>query len=672
MEPTPVSSKENSQGSATSGSILGNSKRWLPCFFHHRITRDRLFVDTVQTQNRDLLTAFLQDNDYSGPSWQVEQAQRFCTESPEVPDAKIRTDNRISSLHSDPTESRWMTSVEYCQTLPVKNLVALSSDCDIHRRLTFVPNLTSNIIKALMETSTWFESQTLRSAICQYIVREPSIRVHIPMSGFPIFRLSMHLPYLILTPSLDKETTDGQGTKLWDDISFLPLTIDSGSHTTKYSVYESMTSIVISGAHNYNWYGYAFGTPGAEGVRTQEEDDDSDASDNDDEGSEPEFLEEEEEDFAMGRPNPETHPNSVIMDPRVYFLCAFQVRMDVVSLASEYCVRHLELGFKLRRIREKKKKKADSVTTSAEDMELRQSLEEITNIKELFQLLREFFSKINMVWECFRGKGGDIGYFQDLDDMNAKSALHKIEECFEKMKNLELTLERLQHTCDQHAENLALRLSHQMIRKMAISHEHNLEISESATESANKSQRAAEDTGRATRVNVQLLMVTTAVVIALQYFCAERDLFAFERSAQAFWISICVLVPALLLLTFALHALDEFKEVLTKRLYRNLTVAAAPMVQRVASISSGDKTTQVRHRNYGCLRLRNRTIGVLGTKNMIEAYSRIKSAEVKGKPVSKLSVNFADTVYRRAAVYRWALAVKAKLDSHPSQSIRGA
>lgn len=87
----------------------------------------------------------------------------------------------------------------------------------------------------------------------------------------------------------------------------------------------------------------------------------------------------------------------------------------------------------------------------AQDEKLRRALEGISGMTDLFQLLRERFSKANTVWEKFDGKRGDVLYFADIQDSGAKSALHKIEESFEKMKNLELTLARLQHTCEQSA-----------------------------------------------------------------------------------------------------------------------------------------------------------------------------------------------------------------------------
>ena len=105
--------------------------------------------------------------------------------------------------------------------------------------------------------------------------------------------------------------------------------------------------------------------------------------------------------------------------------------------------------------------------------------------------------------------------------------------------------------------------------------------SEKAARSAAKGTRAAEETSRATRVNVQvrntvrlipdcayhvqLFWCTTAVIIALQYFCSDRALFAFERTPTTFWISIVILMPSLALLSLILYTVDYIKEFVTGR-----------------------------------------------------------------------------------------------------------
>lgn len=70
-------------------------------------------------------------------------------------------------------------------------------------------------------------------------------------------------------------------------------------------------------------------------------------------------------------------------------------------------------------------------------------------MKKLFQTLHVRFSKATTAWENFSSERGDILYFADLQSHDAKSALHKIEESFEKMSNLKLTLTQMQHTCEE-------------------------------------------------------------------------------------------------------------------------------------------------------------------------------------------------------------------------------
>ncbi len=146
---------------------------------------------------------------------------------------------------------------------------------------------------------------------------------------------------------------DEQGEKLWDDLTFLPLSIGCGKQTGRYSIYKAMTTVVISGPNHFKWHGYAFGNPGPKDAHSEEykkeKDDASDAGDDDDEeADDPDFFEEEEDVFATGGCELVTNPGVVVWDPRAYFLRAFQVRMSVVVVASEYLVRHLEAGVNLR------------------------------------------------------------------------------------------------------------------------------------------------------------------------------------------------------------------------------------------------------------------------------------------------------------------------------------
>ena len=68
-------------------------------------------------------------------------------------------------------------------------------------------------------------------------------------------------------------------------------------------------------------------------------------------------------------------------------------------------------------------------------------------------------------------------------------------------------------------------------------------------------------------------------MIALQYFCSDRALFALERSPQAFWISIAILTTAPMALTACLHVFNKLRDLLFGQLIGkrvDFTLGATP------------------------------------------------------------------------------------------------
>lgn len=254
---------------------------------------------------------------------------------------------------------------------------------------------------------------------------------------------------------------DEQGLKLWNDLSFLPLKIGVDEEQGRFSIYEAQTTVFISGAHHFDWHGYAFGYPGPKDSLAEEDD-----GKGDDDGPE-NFFEEEEDFFAAGGCEPVLNPGELMWDPRIYFLRTLQLRLEIVVRANEYLVRALVAGVKdwvgslcavgeraltsAQEVQEKVYLAPDS-GLSRLDNKVEQSFIGIANMTKLFQLLRERFSQANATWRNFNSEKGDVLYFSDLRNQDAKSALHKIEESFEKMAILEVKLIRLQHTCEQSAK----------------------------------------------------------------------------------------------------------------------------------------------------------------------------------------------------------------------------
>jgi hypothetical protein len=62
----------------------------------------------------------------------------------------------------------------------------------------------------------------------------------------------------------------------------------------------------------------------------------------------------------------------------------------------------------------------------------------------LFGVLRDRFQETSSVWDRFsRRHDSDLLYFSDLQSLEARSALNKIEKSFERLEILEMTVTRL-------------------------------------------------------------------------------------------------------------------------------------------------------------------------------------------------------------------------------------
>ncbi|KAF1360251.1 hypothetical protein EJ07DRAFT_177570 [Lizonia empirigonia] len=580
------------------------AKSWNPDFLKNRRKNgkldDRPFVGSLNHVNvqRKLLDIFLQTSEISGPSWDVERVRKFFRTAKRVEDAKLWVDYRVKDPSTANCQPRWLLSSELPEVLAQHRSMTISN-LGIIRQLTFAPNVSPNVIEDLIKTATHNEIDALRHAVCQHIAGETLLRVNIPPKGFSTFQLILNLPYLVLEESIESQKgsscpSKDKIKKLWADLSYLPLESRSGQQSDCYAIYESQTTVVIAGCDHTKWYGYAFGDIGSGDLAPSAgyndddtcTDDDDTGTDTDDTGTdtddtgtdtddtEDDDPEPEEDYFANGGCEDVLNPDQPILDPRVYFLHAAQIRSTIVTRRHEYLVRVLEAGAN------------DWIPRVQDHGSNEKALEKITGLTILLQRLRQRFSQALRAWSRFSGKGDGL-YFADLRTHPvASQALSSIEQSFEKTCDLEQRLAQLKEHCEASMTILQLRMAHEnnrltqeniiLTRAMADINLKTSSHSERAAESAAKSSTAAEETSRATRVNVQLFVLSTALVIALQYFCSDRALFAFERTPRTFWISIGILMPALALVSCVLDAMDHLKTTLTKRLNGEITKVATP------------------------------------------------------------------------------------------------
>jgi hypothetical protein len=91
-------------------------------------------------------------------------------------------------------------------------------------------------------------------------------------------------------------------------------------------------------------------------------------------------------------------------------------------------------------------------------------------------------------------------------------------------------------------------------------------ISQQTARLNRQSTAAAVESSRTTRINVQMFLITTPFILALQYFGAEKDIFSFDRNPRTFSYAICVLFCVLPLLTYGLGLLNQSWDALMRKM----------------------------------------------------------------------------------------------------------
>lgn len=164
-------------------------------------------------------------------------------------------------------------------------------------------------------------------------------------NGFPIFRLELHLPCLVLEP--DEPSSSAQGKKVWSNLDFLLNQTGSRADLGGYAIFETHSSVVVSGSHRFDWFGYAFGILGPGDAVADEYEEENDAYDPAAaETADDRYHHDVEDFFATGGGCLNfSFAVQPTMDPRIYFLQAVQHRLDVLVRSHEYLVRKLEAAF---------------------------------------------------------------------------------------------------------------------------------------------------------------------------------------------------------------------------------------------------------------------------------------------------------------------------------------
>ncbi|KAH4071235.1 hypothetical protein HBI23_101520 [Parastagonospora nodorum] len=425
---------------------------------------------------------------------------------------------------------------------------------DVDRRLIYISKLTPAFIIALAESAGTDEINALRDAVCKHVTLASAFRVFIPMIGFPTFRLEFHLAHLILREESCKPKA-GTSKPTSNDLSFLESGNSSGSSPT-YKIRQAHISVVLCGWGNTRWTGYAFANTGLDAQPALDHDEDEPNMDY--------FAADRDDDHVKDADTP-------IWDAREYWLQIVAIRCRLILKEWVY-------------LRDEDPLKNSNGVMQPVATDIQKTLDITLQSMQLSRKLIDALSMNLRAYERFNLPDGDVSYFSDITDPKISRVRNSIKESFEMMADLHLELTSLDDAWKRRATHLGHMLSLESNRLMAQSNvmtqrsnelnvqSHDIQrqtqalaestialnkeirkLNEESTEAARANQADAAKTSLSTRVNVELLLLTTPFGMVLQYFGSEKDIFSFSRNTKTFVLSTIILMIILRLLAVLLE-----------------------------------------------------------------------------------------------------------------------
>lgn len=218
------------------------------------------------------------------------------------------------------------------------------------------------------------------------------------------------------------------------------------------SVYQSFTTVVISGQSNSSWFGYAFGSLD-NSEESEEEICDIDEDEDEDDGYWRDALCQVTDLFATAGCELSSYdllaPGSV-WNPRIYFLRVLHLRLQSIIQSHEYLVRKLgesldawvgHRHFIFKPLYVLSLTKRDQMTDIPHKKSPWQNLETLRTTEKLLRHIRTQFRNATQTWDRFNAANGDVSFLEDLSSADARLLFHNIEEAFESWKDLSHVLD---------------------------------------------------------------------------------------------------------------------------------------------------------------------------------------------------------------------------------------
>jgi hypothetical protein len=310
---------------------------------------------------------------------------------------------------------------------------------DADRRLVYIADPDPCYILALTNTEREYQRNALLELLWKFIDRQTSLEVSIPLRGYSVFQLEIHLPCFALrfTPL---EELKGRKRKAvhtdWMDLSFLEEDAEEGI----IGIHLAHFSLVVCGTDNLRWTAYALETKSFDPDR----------------GDEFRIPDRRSDEISMGQ----LDADKTIWDPREYFLNICQIRVEHMVKETRDLVGVIEASYKRRVLCQQFSHAARNNKSSTldwnEDMLL------------LMQHLIPSISKATESWSRFAHLGKDIEYFRDSYQYSSADSrarndelLRSLDQAFGKMECLQATLQKVEERCEKLAERLGFGLARQ-------------------------------------------------------------------------------------------------------------------------------------------------------------------------------------------------------------------
>ncbi|KAF2999686.1 hypothetical protein E8E13_002285 [Curvularia kusanoi] len=506
------------------------NKTWGPLFQTNRPSFDQPYVESLMQRGQKL---HLLSNLLGEPSPDISRH--------EIQQVKAYFDSQSRLLHTrawlsyEPSISTHDFERVTAKDLSLRLIASYDSRYQHEgqcKAITMI-NPDSTYLLALIETVGYNQARALRDLLVNHITSRVDINIYIRGTKNMTFELNFHIPYYTLRPT----------------------TASSSYESLASSLHRAQVSVTVAGNSDTAWISYCLihVYDGEGDLRTEDFSSDSGYHEDYDWPN----CDVDSEDVSDVETMDQGYRN-----PRKYWLGV--VKSHLRSIVEEW--RHIvcTLGGLYQ----------DEFTFTS-----RHELEQMGILLCLLSTLRANLSSTTRAWTQFHDIGGNSAYLSDILDARTQDTLASIKESFDKLLNLEEELHRIDeachrrykiisraklHTMTEESNRLSEKSNRSSLRSVELTVETNqlnlkmAEVNRDVLEFARTSTDAAVQSSRTLRLNVQLFLIITPLVLALQYFGAEQDILKFERSPRTFAITVCILFCVFPVLAYGLVLIHYF------------------------------------------------------------------------------------------------------------------